>query len=528
MPFADSLRELVARAATSLPGDVRRALFAAAAREDAASPAGLALRVIGESVGRAEARGCAPCPDGRAFFEVRAPLGFDSLGLSAAIADTVAALTAEGRLRCPAVDALTPRGGRGDACAVAPAVRFEPWRADDVEVRVLFRGGGCENVSAQYTLPCWLPELRRAERDLDGVRKCALHAVHEAQGRGCPAGILGVVAGGDRATGYQHANRQLLRPLDDRHADPELARLEEDIVEQANRLGIGVMGLGGRVSLLGCKVDVLDHFSAACFVTVAYNGWALRRQGAVLDASTGAIRRWLFPEEPGDDGKTAHAIAAGGRPLRLTTPLGEAEVRQLRVGDLVHLSGPVHTGRAFLHRHLAQHDSPVDLRGAVLYQCEAAAAETGGAWSLRAAGPATSHGLEAHAPELIRRSGLRALLGKGGVGRPTQAALREQGAVYLSAVGGAAQYYADCIDEVLGVDFLEWGPTEAMWHLRVRDLPAIVTIDSRGTSLHQEVEQLSAHALARLAVCQGGPPPGPSPAPPRQRERRPDGLERSN
>ena len=154
----------------------------------------------------------------------------------------------------------------------------------------MLKGGGCENVGAQYSLP---HTALKADRDLDGVKKVVLDAVLQAQGRGCGPGILGVTIGGDRATGYNHSKEQFLRSLVDENSNPELKHLEQEIVGTANQLGIGPMGFGGNTTLLGCKVGVLNRLPASYFVTVSYMCWAFRRQGFVL-SSQGKIKKWLY------------------------------------------------------------------------------------------------------------------------------------------------------------------------------------------------------------------------------------------
>jgi fumarate hydratase class I len=188
-----------------------------------------------------------------------------------------------------------------------------------------------------------------------------------------------------------------------------------------------------------------------------------------------------------------------GREVVLTTPLDEAVVRSLKVGDVVMVSGPAFTGRDAVHHHLMSHEPPVDLRGALIYHCGPVVAKDGGGWRVTAAGPTTSIREEPYQGEIIKRYGVRAVVGKGGMGARTLAALKDAGAVYLNAIGGAAQFYARCIERVEGVSWLEFGTPEAMWHLRLRDFPAIVTMDSHGNSLHKDLEQESADQLAGLA-----------------------------
>src|SRR5947208_14860750 len=159
-----------------------------------------------------------------------------------------------------------------------------------MKVRRILKVGGLENVGGQDSLP---NEKLQADRDLKGCRKVILDAVLQAQGKGCGPGVLGVCIGGDRATGYEHSKEQFLRKLDDRNENSELDKLEQDIVETSNKLGIGPMGFGGKTTLLGTKIGVLNRLPASYFVSVSYMCWAYRRQGVELD-SLGGIKQWLY------------------------------------------------------------------------------------------------------------------------------------------------------------------------------------------------------------------------------------------
>src|SRR6185295_3242382 len=181
-----------------------------------------------------------------------------------------------------------------------PVIHFEQWEEDDVEIKLILKGGGCENKNIQYSVPCTLDHLGRADRNLDGVRKCILHSIWQAQGQGCAPGAVGVCIGSDRAHGYVLAKQELFRTLDDTNPIPELAALEASIMEQANTIGVGAMGFGGKISLIGCKIAVANRLPASYFVSVAYDCWAFRRLGVRLDAKDGSIKHWLYrdPSNP--------------------------------------------------------------------------------------------------------------------------------------------------------------------------------------------------------------------------------------
>ncbi len=326
----------------------------------------------------------------------------------------------------------------------------------------------------QYSLPATLERLGRADRTLEGVRKCLLHAVWQAQGQGCAPGALGVCIGSDRAHGYDIAKEQLFRTLDDVNPDPALAELEARIMKEANELGVGAMGFGGNVSLIGCKIAAANRLPASFFVSVAYNCWAFRRLGVRLDAATGAITQWLYrdPSRTLDRMTKSEGFPLTGREIILTAPLTEEKVRALKVGDVVLIRGEVYTGRDAVHAYLMKNPPPVDLNGAVLYHCGPVMLQSGGKWSVKAAGPTTSIREEPYQADVIKRYGVRAVIGKGGMGARTSAALKDFGAVYLNAIGGAAQYYARTVQDVLDVNLLDFGVPEAMWHLRVDNFPA--------------------------------------------------------
>jgi fumarate hydratase class I len=498
--FKDSLLELIIETSSRLAPDVRQALRAASAREGERGLSAMALRTIGLGVERAAVRRLPICADtGMLTFEVKVPPEADQLAMCEAIGEAVAEATRRGILRANSVDPLIGVGRPDNLGPGMPLVHFEQWLSDQIEVRLLLRGGGADNVSAQYTLPCELRGWGRVERDFGGIRGCVLHAVHEAQGLGCGPGILGVGVGGDRASSEDLAKQQLFRPLDDVNPDRILARFEGELVDEANTLGIGAMGLGGRVTLLGCKIGLSQRLSSSYFVTVAYNCWALRRLGIVVDARTGAIVRWLYedalPVAAGDPG-----LSMTGREVHLTTPLGEDDVRSLAVGDVVRLSGVLYMAADAVHRHLATHESPVDLRGAALLHCSPVVVREGDAWRLTAVGPTTSLRQELYQSDVLRRCGIRAVIGKGGMGPRTLAALEYCGAVYLSAVGGAAQVHLDHIVAVEGPHLLELGASEALWRVRVEGFPAVVTMDAHGHNLHAQIEARSAEAFAQKAA----------------------------
>ncbi len=502
--FFESMVELITRTATDLPPDVRQAVRQAMGQEPEGTRGAQALAVIAENIDQAAACEGPICQDtGWATFEVHTPVGVNQMWVRAQIRDAVAEATRRGKLRSNSVNSITGENSGNNLGPGTPVIHFDQWERDDIEVRLLLKGGGCENVNAQYALPVELDHLGRADRSLEGVRKCILHAIWKAQGKGCSPGAVGVCVGGDRTAGYQHAKDQLFRTLDDVNPDARLADIEAQVMATVNSIGVGTMGFGGAVSLIGCKIGAINRLPASFFVSVAYDCWAFRRLGVHVDASTGDITRWLYRDPSVSGAPMLPAGMAGGFPrtgreVVLQAPIDEATIRSLHVGDVVLVSGRVYTGRDAVHSRLMKEVPPVDLRGGVLYHCGPVVRKDGDAWTVIAAGPTTSMREEPYQADIIGRYGLRAVMGKGGMGAKTLVGLKEHGAVYLNAIGGAAQFYARCITGVDDVSWLELGTPEAMWHLQTHAFPAIVTMDAHGNSLHQVVEEESGRRLKLL------------------------------
>jgi fumarate hydratase class I len=496
-----SLLELITQTSTNLPPDVRAAMSLAAGVETPGTQSSQALNIILSNIDMAVDDEGPICQDtGMPTFVVHTPVGVNQIEIKKAIRAAIAEATRQGKLRPNSVDSLTGKNSGDNLGTETPVMHFEQWEQNEVEVKLILKGGGCENMNIQYSLPASLDHLGRADRNLEGVRKCILHAVWQAQGQGCAPGAVGVCIGSDRAHGYELAKGELFRTLDDVNANPVLAKLEAEIMDEANRLGVGAMGFGGKASLIGCKITAANRLPASFFVSVAYDCWAFRRLGVRLDRESGAITRWLYrdPSRQVERMARAEGFPLTGREVVLTAPLSEATVRALKVGDVVLINGDMFTGRDNVHAYLMKNAPPVDLHGAVLYHCGPVMLKQGELWAVKAAGPTTSSREEPYQADVIRRYGVRAVIGKGGMGAKTLAALAEYGAVYLNAIGGAAQYYARTVEEVMGVHLMEFGVPEAMWHLKVHGFAAIVTMDARGNSLHADVQKATGEELATL------------------------------
>ena len=268
--------ELIRRAATDLPADMETALRKARAQEDPNSPAQSTLDAILENVRMSRERSTPICQDtGTPIFYVYHPTGWSTLELKRQIREAVAEATARSYLRPNSVDTLTGKNPGNNLGDDFPYFHFEEWEEDSLKVDLMLKGGGCENVGAQYSLP---DTRLDANRDLEGVRRAVLDAVYQAQGMGCAPAVIGVAVGGDRASSYIKSKEQFYRPLGDESPDPRLAALEKRLVEEANQLNIGPMGFGGKTTVLSVKIDSLDRLPASYFVTASYMCWADRRR----------------------------------------------------------------------------------------------------------------------------------------------------------------------------------------------------------------------------------------------------------
>jgi len=269
--------ELVRLAATDLAPDIENSLREAADREESGSAAHGAMETIITNVEMARKDSTPICQDtGTPIFYFHYPEGWSTRKLRAQIQDAVVQATESSYLRPNSVNTVTGKNtGDNTGDEHYPTIHFEEVDGDTLQVDLMLKGGGCENVGAQYKLP---DNRLGAGRDLEGVRKVVLDAVNQAQGKGCAPGALGVSIGGDRGSSYLASKEVLLRQLDDENPDPKLGALEERLTEESNQLGIGPMGFGGKTTVLGTKIKGLHRLPASYFVSVSYMCWAYRRR----------------------------------------------------------------------------------------------------------------------------------------------------------------------------------------------------------------------------------------------------------
>tara|TARA_Y100000590_G_scaffold63836_1_gene68528 strand:+ start:1146 stop:2018 length:873 start_codon:yes stop_codon:yes gene_type:complete len=280
--FTDEFIELIRMAATDLPDDVEEALGDARGKEKEGTAAHGALDTILSNVAIARRESLPICQDtGTPIFYVKYPEGLSTLKLREQIKNAVVEGTKRNYLRPNAVDALTDKNsGNNLGDDAFPTIHFDEVEGTTMTIDLMLKGGGCENVGAQYSLP---NNGIGAGRDMKGVRKAVLDAVQKAQGQGCAPGILGVAIGGDRGSSYHAAKEQLLRKLHDTNPDPELNAMEQQLKDESNELGIGPMGFGGETSILDVKMTGMHRLPASYFVSVSYMCWASRVRRMTVD-----------------------------------------------------------------------------------------------------------------------------------------------------------------------------------------------------------------------------------------------------
>lgn len=275
--ITDNILELIRLASTDLPPDVEASIRRAVLQEEPGSAARGALETILKNVELSRQNSTPICQDtGTPIFYVYFPAGWSTRTLRQQIETAVVQATKKSYLRPNSVDSISGKNsGNNLGGSHFPSIHFEEVEGDSLTIELMLKGGGCENVGAQYSLP---NDTLNAGRDLAGVRRVVLDAVHQAQGQGCAPGILGIAIGGDRGSGFYASKETLYRKLDDTHPDPQLDALENQLVEESNQLGIGPMGFGGKTTLLGAKVTHLNRLPASFFVSVSYMCWAYRRR----------------------------------------------------------------------------------------------------------------------------------------------------------------------------------------------------------------------------------------------------------
>ncbi len=275
MSLENHILELIRKVSSDLQPDVVRSIKAGQRKEKKGSMAYSALGQILENIELSREKSLPVCQDtGTNIYYVNYPRAMKEDDIRRAIVSATKKACKKNYLRPNAVDSITGSNTGDNVGDGQPYIHCHQWSKDYLEVNLLLKGGGSENVSAQYSLP---NKDLGAGRDLAGVKKCVIDAIWKAQGKGCAPGVIGVGVGGDRGSSYYIAKEQLFRPLGDKNKDRDLAKVEKELVDKANKLGIGPMGFGGETTVLGVKIGSLHRVPASFFVSIAYLCWAARK-----------------------------------------------------------------------------------------------------------------------------------------------------------------------------------------------------------------------------------------------------------
>ncbi|MGD0611069.1 MAG: fumarate hydratase [Anaerolineales bacterium] len=275
--LTSEILELIRRTSTDLPADVEKTLRSAVEQEEPGSAARGALETILKNVELSRENSTPICQDtGTPIFYVKHPEGWSTRQLREQIRTALERATKKAYMRPNAVEAVSDKNsGNNLGGDDFPYIHFEEVAGDTLTIELLLKGGGCENVGAQYSLP---DSRLGAGRDLPGVRRAVLDAVQRAQGQGCAPGILGVAIGGDRGSSYFASKEVLFKVMGEANPDVKLAALEKQLTQEANSLGIGPMGFGGKTTVLDTRLTGLSRLPASYFVSISYMCWAYRRR----------------------------------------------------------------------------------------------------------------------------------------------------------------------------------------------------------------------------------------------------------
>ncbi|MBW2350127.1 MAG: fumarate hydratase [Deltaproteobacteria bacterium] len=463
---------LVQTASCELPQDVETALLAAREREESQTGRRM-LDIILENAGLARRTGLPICQDTGidvVFVQLGQELNIEG-DLVGAINEGIALGTAEGWLRCSVCDPITRKNTGDNTPAV---VHVEPVAGDSLEISVLPKGCGSENMSTVVMLPPSAGE--------DGIVRAVVDQVLKAGPNPCPPGIIGIGIGGTMEKAALLAKKALLRPVGSKNSRDDLAELEDRIFVQINGLGIGPLGLAGSVTSLGVAVEVYPCHIASLPLAINIQCHAARHcMARWTDGS------WLIVQPRSSfENDVQHPAVFKDSAFHIDLPLSESVVADLRAGDWVLLNGIVYTGRDQTHRRLVEMlDSgaplPIDLKGQLIYYVGPSPAPPGR--PVGSAGPTTSYRMDAYTPRMLAE-GVLATMGKGRRSPEVRAALKEHGAVYFATIGGAGAYLASCIESCELIAFPELGP-EALYQMKVKDFPAIVINDVTGADFYE-------------------------------------------
>ena len=385
-------------------------------------------------------------------------------GLTEAINEGVSEGYTRGYMRASVVKDPVDRKNTGDNTPAVIHYNIVP--GDKLEIIAAPKGFGSENMSMLRMLT---PSL-----GLQGIEDFIVEVVRTAGSNSCPPVVVGVGVGGTMEKAAIMAKQSLLRPIGSTHEDSAWKEVEKRVLERINALGIGPGGRGGDLTALGVHVTAYPTHIGGMPVCVDLGCHVTRYSKATLDGETVHYESRAISPNPDE---VAPPVAG----KKLTLPLNEADIAELKAGDIVLLNGPVYTMRDAGHKRLIEmiergDELPFDFEGQIVYYAGPCPAKPGQV--IGSVGPTTAGRMDKFSPALIE-NGLKLMLGKGERSEEVRQSIIKHGGVFFVAIGGVAAYMARCVKAVDLVAFEDLG-TEAIRCLTVEDLPAIVAIDKLG------------------------------------------------
>jgi len=367
-----------------------------------------------------------------------------------------------------------------------PIINIKRTKSSTLRVYVRPKGGGSE----YPTQLCMIPP----SKGLRGVYECLLKAVFNAGGKPCPPGIVSVAFGSTVEEAFKLSKKKLYRK--EHHEEERVKALEEGWLQDINSLEIGPMGLGGYPSVLDVKIDYLYRHPASFPVAVTFNCWAAREAAVEFDrmGNYKIISENVTPT-------SVKSVDLGGQDgIEIKLPVKDDEVRSLKVGDIVYLTGTIVTARDEAHKKIIEEGAPIDMKGLAIYHCGPVVRRKDGVWEVVAAGPTTSARMNDLETKALEKTGAKLIIGKGGMKDELLEDFKRLGVVYLAFTGGAALLAAKRIKRVKDVYWLdELGIPEALWVFEVERFgPLVVAMDSHGNSLYKEVLTRAKRKLEEL------------------------------
>ncbi len=473
---------LIRQVSTNIPKDVLDALIIAKNKQHINSRGHISMNVILENIKLAKKQSSPICQDTWfPHFLVKCSKSYDKDWLIEIIQSALKKATFEWTLRSNAVDSITWENSWNNIWVNFPKISFEAGDEDLLEINLLLKWWWSENVSNQISLPADLQSYWKSWRDLNWIKNAIMQVVVDAQWKWCAPWILWVHIGWDRETWYHLAKRNLFKKIWEKNDNSILSKLEKEIVYKANELDIWPMWLWWNVTLLNCAISSSHRLPASFFVTVSYMCWASRRWRVLID-----LKKWSEIENDYNTFDLQEDTSTKWFIKKIKFPItNDEQIRELKAWDVVSISWNIFTWRDSIHKYADSNDLDTDIKGSAIYHCWPVAIKwEKWEWVFTACWPTTSIREEPYQADFIKKTWIKAVIGKWWMWKKTLKWLKQSWAAYLHAIGWAASYYAKKVKSVKNVYHLDFWIPEALWEIELEDFLVICSMDSHWNSLH--------------------------------------------